>query len=315
LSAGVWLGSAALGAWLIWLQPSLRASKTEPALRQRAGSESAARLALGGGVVTLRSPASLMIRVAGGKFTMGSSDDEVLDATNSCKLEPLGHKCDVGLFANELPLHQVSIKSFFLDRTEVTVAEYRRCVDRGRCEAPRFAEGAARFKRDDYPVTLVSWAEARAYCRFRGARLPSEAEYERAARGPGARSYPWGNLYNSRAANHGRLGLDQTDASDGYAELAPVGSFSAGRTPEGFLDLSGNVAEWVEDIYTFDYSGKVPDPNQPIARTVRGGNYLDAAPWLRGAARKPQHPDARAPFIGFRCARAAGTVGMADDPR
>jgi formylglycine-generating enzyme required for sulfatase activity len=307
LSAAFWLGSGAFGAWLVLLQPTLRSSKAEPVLRQRA-SESAAKRAQAGGVVTLRSPASLMIRVSGGKFSMGSTENEVLEATSNCRLEPLGHRCVDGMFANELPRHELSLKPYFLDRTEVTVAEYRRCVERGRCEAPRYSEGASRFNRDDYPVTLVSWAEARAYCRFRGARLPSEAEFERAARGPGARSYPWGNLFNSRAANHGRLGLDQTDASDGYAELAPVGSFPSGRTPEGFLDLSGNVAEWVEDPYTIDYSGSVPDPNQPIARTTRGGNYIDAAPWLRATARKPQHPDARAPFIGFRCARSAGAT-------
>ena len=127
--------------------------------------------------------------------------------------------------------------------------------------------------------------------------------------------YPWGNLFNSRAANHGRLGLDQTDASDGYAELAPVGAFPAGRTPEGFLDLSGNAAEWVEDPYTEDYGGAVPDPNQPALRTTRGGHYLSAGPLLRAAARQPQDPDARAPFIGFRCAKSVGTIGAGDDPR
>jgi sulfatase modifying factor 1 len=300
------LACTALGALLLLGQPSLLAAEGAPPARKRQPSgKVAGERARTGGLVVLRSPGPPMIYVRGGTFQMGSSENEVLEAAASCRLELLGHHCSEGTFANELPRHAVTLEPFFLDRTEVTVRDYRRCVELGRCEPLRYAEGARRFDRDDYPVSLVSWAEARAYCRFRGARLPTEAEFERAARGLEGRRFPWGNLFNSRAANHGRLGLDRTDAVDGYAELAPVGSFPAGRTPEGFLDLAGNVSEWVSDHYTVDYNLTRPDPNQPALRVIRGGDYLDAAPWLRGAARDSQYPEARAPFIGFRCARDA----------
>lgn len=298
-----------MGAWLVLGQPALRAPAAHTAATKARAVELPARYAPTGGVALLRSPAPTMIRVSGGKFMMGSHESDVLEAAASCRLEPLGHSCREGTFANELPRHQVHLEPYYLDRTEVTVAAYRRCVELGRCEPPRYAEGARRFERDDFPVTLVSWSDARTYCAFRGARLPTEAEFERAARGSTGRTFPWGNLYNSHAANHGRLGIDRTDASDGYAELAPVGSFPAGRTPDGFLDLAGNVSEWVEDDYRVDYGASRPDPNQPVAKVTRGGNYLDAAPWLRAAARRPQHPEARAPFLGFRCARSAGRKG------
>jgi formylglycine-generating enzyme required for sulfatase activity len=169
--------------------------------------------------------------------------------------------------------------------------------------------GAARFAQPRYPVSLVTGEDARRYCAFRGARLPSEAEFERAARGPLGRRYPWGELYNSRVSNHGRLGWDRSASLDGYAELAQVGSFPAGATPEGVLDLAGNVAEWVADRYQAPYDLKdTHNPQGPndsrLPRIVRGGSYESGAAWLRGATRVPVGEEARAPTIGFRCARS-----------
>jgi formylglycine-generating enzyme required for sulfatase activity len=130
-------------------------------------------------------------------------------------------------------------------------------------------------------------------------------------RGLSGRRYPWGNLYNSRVSNHGRLGIDWSDARDGFAELAPVGAFAAGRTPDGFLDLSGNVAEWVTDRYFPGYPegpAKNPvGPGSPPAgseRVVRGGSYRSAAPWLRSAARWREEAGERLPYVGFRCAQS-----------
>jgi formylglycine-generating enzyme required for sulfatase activity len=111
--------------------------------------------------------------------------------------------------------------------------------------------------------------------------------------------------YDPKLANHGRLGIDTSDASDGYAELAPVGSFPGGRTPDGFLDLAGNAAEWTGDPFTARHDLPV-DPAWGGARVVRGGHFRSGAAWLRGAVRVPLSPDEATQTVGFRCARSAG---------
>lgn len=242
---------------------------------------------------------------------MGSSVEDVLEAVTDCMHEPLGSRCREEMFSDEVPDHKVTLSTFWLDRTEVTVREYRRCVALNQCKAIAYREGARRFDQPSFPVSFVRWSDADDYCRFRGARLPTEAEFERAARGLSGRRYPWGQLYNSHAANHGRFGLDVSDARDGYAELAPVGSFPSGRTPDGFLDLAGNVAEWVSDFYAPGYpEAPATDPAGPAlggnvsGHVVRGGHFGAAGPWLRGASRSSADAETRSPNIGFRCARS-----------
>ena len=137
---------------------------------------------------------------------MGSTPEDVLEAVADCAQEPLGGRCKEEMFSDELPKHRVTLSSYWLDRTEVSVRDYRRCVALRRCRAIPFDRGARRFERPSYPVSFVRLRDARAYCRFRGGRLPTEAEFERAARGVIGRRYPWGAFYNSHAANHGRLG-------------------------------------------------------------------------------------------------------------
>lgn len=265
-----------------------------------------------GPVLTLTAPGPKVVLMPGSSFLMGSTDTEVLLALTDCQKEARGHQCQPSQFADELPLRNVTLSPYFIDRTEVTVAEYQRCVDLGRCAPLPFDEGARRFARPELPATLVTWYEAQAYCEFRGGRLPTEAEWERAARGESGRRYPWGDLYNSKAANHGRLAWTLHDASDGFAELAPAGSFPAGRTPEGVLDLAGNAAEWVADRYSPVYSeADLRDPQGPTAvaggpaRVVRGGSYESGPAWLRNASRAAAEPGTRRPSIGFRCARSA----------
>lgn len=263
--------------------------------------------------MTLRAEGPRMIRVPEGRFIIGSTPDEILAATASCAAEPLGHRCTEHTFANELGRRTLFQDAFWIDRTEVTVAEYERCVAMGRCSPPAWSPGARRFMQPDFPVTFVSYRDAESYCRFRGAHLPSESMFERAARGPSGRVYPWGDLYNARVTNHGRLAPLPLDTTDGYAELAPVGSFPAGRTPDGILDLAGNAAEWTSDPYRDSYSDPLPEPREDVPRVVRGGSFMSAAPHLRGAARQGFAPETRGPWLGFRCAKSLGqSTGSAD---
>ncbi|HTV22669.1 MAG TPA: SUMF1/EgtB/PvdO family nonheme iron enzyme [Polyangiaceae bacterium] len=270
------------------------------------GPELAAR-----GIVRLESPVSRMVRIPASVFQMGSDEAEVLAALADCVREAYGHRCSPTLFNNETPRHVVHLSSFWIDRFEVSVADYERCVEAGRCEPRPTSEATERFDRADYPVSRVSWNDAVAFCAFRGARLPTEAEFERAARGVGDRRYPWGNLFNVWASNHGRFGWDVTDATDGHAELAPVGSYPAGVTPDGVYDLAGNVAEWVADRYAPTYeAAEGHDPRGPGVggsnlRVVRGGSYAQARFRLRGAARAFAEPGERRSTLGFRCARSA----------
>lgn len=261
-------------------------------------------------VVTLKAPGPTMIRIPAGTLAMGSTLKGVMYAAELCQRGAPTEACRPQHFADEQPLHTVELSAYWLDRTEVTVAQYKRCVEQRRCTSPPYVDGATRFERDDYPVSLVGWEDAKRYCTWRGARLPTEAEFERASRGASGRLFPWGDLYNSHVANHGRFGVADTDDTDGFDELAPVASYPAGRTPDGFMDLAGNVSEWVFDLYQSRYPEQtLKDPTGPPAsaqhteRVTRGGHFKSAPVWLRGAARESHPPGTRLPYLGFRCAQ------------
>ncbi|HET9929184.1 MAG TPA: SUMF1/EgtB/PvdO family nonheme iron enzyme [Polyangiaceae bacterium] len=253
----------------------------------------------------LRERGSLMVRIEKSTATFGSNEYEVVHAAALCADEPLPQRCTEHTFENELYKRQEQVRAFWIDRYEVTVRDYQRCVSVGRCEAPPYANGAERFNRPDYPVSFVTHADAVAYCRFRNARLPREAEFERAARGVSGRKFPWGELYNAHVANHGRLGVLETDASDGYPELAPVGAFPDGKTPEVIFDLAGNVAEWQAEPYRENSNQEVPAESEAAPRVARGGGFLSSAAFLRGAAREAVPANTRRPDLGLRCARSA----------
>jgi len=254
------------------------------------------------------------IWVPAGTFRMGSTDDELLAALVACQAEPRGHQCAPALFTDERPVREVSLSGHWLDRREVTAGEYAGCVRAGRCARLPENPGAKRFARPDLPVTRVTWEDAQTYCTARGARLPTEAEFEQAMRGPRGLTYPWGEGFASHAVNHGRLAWDPTDADDGFELLAPPGAFPDGRASGGFVDLAGNAAEWVADRYVpeYDPAARV-DPVQRAAagtaRVVRGGSYLSAAPFLRAASREAAEPSVRRADLGFRCARGAAADG------
>ncbi len=277
------------------------------------------RAATSGGILALRPPRDRRVRITGGRFVMGSTPQEMQDALRLCAKEPFGLACQRGselvwdierAIRAEGHAHEVTLDDFELDVTEVTVEKYMRCVAAAACSPPSFVPGDPRYDVGRYPVTHVTWQDASSYCAWAGGRLPTEAEWELAARGFTNRTFPWGNVYNPRLSNHGSYADDPTDGRDGFIGLAPVGSFPDGATPSGLLDMAGNAAEWVADWYDrdeqqFGYPRSAQtNPKGPpfgsLGHVIRGGSFRDGAHWLRTAARRASSFAERE--VGFRCA-------------
>ena len=258
----------------------------------------------------------VMVYVPDGEFEMGSDNDDLDYMMQLCK-EYYGD-CFRGWFKNEQPVHTVVLAGFWIDRTEVTNTQYRQCVGAGGCDPP--AESSSPMgdlyygnsTYDDYPVVYVSWHQAADYCEWADARLPTEAEWEYAARGPEGRVFPWGDTFDGTRVNYCDANCEfswaDESVDDGYGYTAPVGSYPSGASWCGALDLAGNVWEWVADWYDAAYYGRSPSqnplgPSSGQERVRRGSSWHYPPDGMRSAVRFGVDPDKPDNFQGFRCAR------------
>jgi eukaryotic-like serine/threonine-protein kinase len=250
---------------------------------------------------------AIMVYVPAGPFPMGS---------------------EYGL-TDEQPVHTVSLDAFWLDRTEVTNTMYRKCVDAAKCRVPYYQTNYNDPQYSDHPVIYVSWVDAMNYCSFVNRRLPTEAEWEKAAIWDPVNNkklvYPWGDTYDCSKANFddetkldASLMQDGSVNCDGYDLTAPVGSFPAGASPYGALDMAGNVWEWVHDAFIevdpftatiVNYYAISPsanpqgvDPAITEYRSMRGGSWNWTFGYGRSAYRLWYGKDDRYDAVGFRCA-------------
>ena len=201
---------------------------------------------------------------------------------------------------DEKPPHRVYLDAYSIDKYETTNALYKRFMDATGPPAPSDWTNS-RFNELNQPVVGVSWHDADAYCKWAGKRLPTEAEWEKAARGTDGRKYPWGEQWDASRANSTESKLGKT---------APVGSYPSGASPYGAQDMAGNAWEWVADWYDSTYYKNSPErnpkgPDSGTSRVLRGGSWGRYAIYLRSASRSYSTPDKRFSDIGFRCARGA----------
>ena len=208
--------------------------------------------------------------------------------------------------SDESPYHEVTLSGYYIDKTEVTQSEYKKCVDAGECDTPSCDWDPTGTP--NRPVACVDWTQAGEYCAWAGKRLPTEAEWEKAARGTDGRKYPWGN---EDATCEYAVMDDGTDNGCGTDSTWEVCSKSpAGDSPYGLCDMAGNVWEWVSDWYDFGYYTNSPasNPTGPVSgsgRVIRGGSFYthDDAD-LRASNRDDYDPSDVLDDLGFRCARS-----------
>jgi formylglycine-generating enzyme required for sulfatase activity len=263
----------------------------------------------------------IMLYVPAGAFEMGSTRDMRLYAKQLCEQysgDLAFGTCSLTSFANESPAHTVALKAFWIDRTEVTNEQYRQCVEAGACTPPVDLSSYTRADYfddtafDEYPVIWVDWHMVAAYCDWAGVRLPVEAEWEYAARGPDSLIFPWGDEFEPARLNYCDVGCDgisDPDFNDGFPDTAPVGSFPQGVSWIGALDMAGNVREWVKDLYGFYKPGQAEDPRGPQtgeSRIPRGGSWYDRPDDTRSANRGEETPDYNRHNLGFRCVLGGG---------
>jgi formylglycine-generating enzyme required for sulfatase activity len=241
-----------------------------------------------------------MVLIPAGKFRMGSDEGE----------------------ADEQPAHVVDLDAYYIDKYEVTNAHYKNCVLEGYCQPPQNTISYTRSSYyensefNQYPVIYVDWFMANTFCEWRAARLPTEAEWEKAARDGDGRIYPWGNNFDCTNGNFDDETKYDPDVvsggenCDGYPDTAPVGSYTLNESPYGVYDMAGNVWEWVSDWYSESYYSLLVDknpkgPNSGEYRGTRGGSWLSNEIFSRSLNRGKYEPLNADFYIGFRCAKYA----------
>lgn len=243
---------------------------------------------------------AILVNIPASEFWMGSESE-----------------WDPYFWGAESPSHKVFLDAFWIYQTEVTNAQYQQCVDARACHKPELTNSETRREYygnpqyDDYPVIFVSYTHAVSYCNWAGAKLPTEAQWEKAARGTGKDLFPWGNdLPDGNLTNYCDVNCTESyrDKSndDGYRDTAPVGNYPTGKSPYGIYDMSGNVWEWVFDYFSagFYQESMYENPRGPASsntRVVRGGSFMNDETGLRTVARYYQDPSRAKNFLGFRC--------------
>lgn len=203
------------------------------------------------------------------------------------------------------PEHTVYLDAFYMDKYEVTNEQYKKFVEETGYHRPS-CWNDARFNRPNYPVVGVTWEDAVAYAKWAGKRLPTEAEWEKAARGTDKRLWPWGNKFDKEKCT-----VWESDYREaGLRGTTPVGKYEKGNSPYGCFDMAGNVWEWCADYYDQNYYSVSPSknpfgPDSGLQRVVRGGGFLYFGHYARCAARYRVPWYAQSPQIGFRCAKTA----------
>ncbi|WP_447978218.1 formylglycine-generating enzyme family protein [Candidatus Nitrospira bockiana] len=242
-----------------------------------------------------------MVRIPAGWFLMGSSK-----------------QADRNAYPPELPQRRVYLDSYDIDKYEVTTLQFLRFVlatDRPPLIDWRYDGGNFQESMINHPVMHVTWYDADAYCQWAGKRLPTEAEWEKAARGEDGRIYPWGNqIAGLTRSNFGRTGLsgpvrDRPERLMLYPPIISVDKYENAVSPYGVYQMSGNVAEWVADWYDPKYYAVAPDKNPPgpsqgTQKAFRGGGWIDSTPQVRAAQRNGAEPNTKMNWLGFRCARS-----------